>query len=405
MLGILETASKQETQKAWKKLSLAIHPAKVDKDWKEQGTKVFRKVQEMAKARGFEKEHFAENAFSSEDSKEEDTTTGKEEDTTMGDAPPWEDMIPQPGGPQQAVYEKGTEFLKALWENPNDQGAIQELEWRNKSIISLNIFSGLSEDEGDRFIIEINWFRTQFSSMKLLQQEALPKTINIVIQLFDEENKQHGPVFGQSTPKGAEEWKEQGEQKKQKEQKEQVQQKEQKVQDQQKVHEGHDGPGFKPQYTAKEELIDGHQMVGFIGTVVDAYMSCAHTKQLHGGNVEVVYLKVLNVAQATSKPAAPRLPVTFAQVEWFDQEEPSWIIMDIEEAPDLPRYPQMSLKPPPQRTDECPAPLPSQNITPPALKSEELDFTAFFVAWQQLSQKKATPAEMLAHLAKNASEN
>ncbi|PWW72374.1 hypothetical protein C7212DRAFT_348297 [Tuber magnatum] len=403
MLGIPETASKPETLKAWKKLALAIHPDKVDKDWKERGTKAFRKVQEAAKTQGFKKKHFAENAFSSEDPKAEDTTTGKGEDTTIGDAPPWEDTIPKSGVPQQAVYEKATDLLKALWENPTDPGAIQELESLNKSIISLNVFSGLSTDEADGFIIETNWFRTQLSSMKLLQQEALPKTINIAIQLFDEKNKRHGypdnwnfqpyvsgsPVFSQSTSKAAEERKEQD---KQKEQKEQVQQKEQKVQDQQKVHEGYNGPGFKPGYIAKGELIDRHQMVGygmqllvatkgmsgnvhwkllpsssFIWTVVDAYMLCARAKQLEIGNVEGVYLKVLNVAQATSKSDAHRLPVTFVQVEWFDKEEPFGIsrsalrkllgrkpaddeiaaVIGVEEASELPGYPQMSLRPPP----------------------------------------------------------
>ncbi|PWW72448.1 hypothetical protein C7212DRAFT_348172 [Tuber magnatum] len=172
-------------------------------------------------------------------------------------------------------------------------------------------------------------------------------------------------------------------------------------------------------------LITGTFNHTFIWIVVDAYMSCAHAKQLDSGNMEGVYLKVLNVAQATGKPGARRLPVTFAQVEWHDKEEPSWIsrsalrkllgrkpaddeiaaVMGIQEVAELPGYPQMSLKPPLERPDEPLEPLSPQNVTPPALKSEELDFATFFAAWQQLSQKKATPAEMLAYLAKNATAN
>ncbi|CUS08395.1 unnamed protein product [Tuber aestivum] len=401
ILGITETTSKEETQKAYRKLALAVHPDKVDQNWKERGTNAFRRIQEAAKTLGFVDEHFAENAFGPENV--------PKEDTNMGEAPPPEDKIPQPGAPQQAVYEKATDLLKALWENPDDPGTYKELESMNESIISLNRLSGLSEDEADKFTIEINWFRTQFSSVKLMGQDTLPRIMNQAIQLFDEKNKRHGypdnwnfqpyvsgsPVFGRSTPKAAEKRKEQDEQKEQ---------------DQQKVHEGHDGPGFKPGYTAKGELIDGHRMVGygmqllvatkgmsgdvhwkllpsssFIWTVVDAYMSCAHAKQLDGGNMEGVYLKVLNVAQATGKPGARRLPVTFAQVEWHDKEEPSWIsrsalrkllgrkpaddeiaaVTGIEEVAELPGYPQMSLKPPLERPDEPLEPLPPQNVTLP----------------------------------------
>ncbi|PWW72453.1 hypothetical protein C7212DRAFT_348180 [Tuber magnatum] len=347
-------------------------------------------IQEAAKTLGFLDEHFAENAFGPEN-------VPQGEDTTMGDAPLWEDKIPQPGVPQQAVYEKATDLLKALLGNPDDQGTYKKLESDNEIMISMNQMGGLSEDKVNKFTIEINWFKTQFKSVKPIKQEQLPMIINQAIRLFNEKTKRHGyrdnwnfqpyvigsPVFGRSTPKAVEEQKEQDEQKEQKEQKDQ---------DQHKVKEGHDGPGFNPGYTAKGELIDGHRMVGygmqllvatkgmsgdvywklllsssFIWTVVDAYMSCAHAKQLDGGNVKGVYLKVLNVAQATSKPDACRLPVTFAQVEWFDKEEPSWIsrsalrkllgrkpaddeiaaVMGVEEAPELPGYPQMSVKPPP----------------------------------------------------------